>query len=426
MDTTKDTHTNMELPNGLMCGTGEYTTGFVHGQSSASDKKLGVIALVLFDLRSRKMVGNLKMVGTNGKKFDGIRRHFAEKIEAVYKGMEVNFESFPEDSVENEPKAFLKALDTMKKGDFVTIFTPDDTHFEIAKEAIERGLHVLITKPSVKTLAEHHQLIELAKKHNVLVQVEFHKRFDPVYSDARERIRKFGDFSYFNSYMSQPKFQLDTFKAWAGRSSDISYYLNSHHIDIHCWAMQGIAVPTRVVAMASSGIATSQYGCVPGTEDTITLLVHWANLGSGNLGCAVYTASWSTPKADVHSQQRFHYMGHSGEISVDQAHRGYSQAVDSVGFSNLNPLYMKYTPDSRGRFSGQLGYGYRSIEEFVKAVQRVNAGASPAESDVDLPTLNTTLTGTAILEAGRLSLDHGNRGVRVVCSGEIPMELVLE
>ena len=42
---------------------------------------------------------------------------------------------------------------------------------------------------------------------------------------------------YFCSHMTQPKFQLDTFKAWAGKSSDISYYLNSHHIDIHCWAM---------------------------------------------------------------------------------------------------------------------------------------------------------------------------------------------
>lgn len=35
--------------------------------------------------------------------------------------------------------------------------------------------------------------------------------------------------------MAQPKVQLDTFKAWAGLSSDINYYLNSHHIDIHNW-----------------------------------------------------------------------------------------------------------------------------------------------------------------------------------------------
>ena len=76
------------------------------------------------------------------------------------------------------------------------------------------------------------------------VQIEVHKRWDPMYSDARDRIQSLGPFSYMNAFMSQPKFQLETFKAWAGKSSDISYYLNSHHVDytevrivlIHCKA----------------------------------------------------------------------------------------------------------------------------------------------------------------------------------------------
>jgi hypothetical protein len=41
--------------------------------------------------------------------------------------------------------------------------------------------------------------------------------------------------STHGSYMSQPKFQLETFKSWAGIDSDISYYLNSHHIDVRSW-----------------------------------------------------------------------------------------------------------------------------------------------------------------------------------------------
>ena len=59
-----------------------------------------------------------------------------------------------------------------------------------------------------------------------------HKRFDPAYNDARARAQKLGDFNFYSSYMSQPKFQLETFKSWAGIDSDISYYLNSHHIDV--------------------------------------------------------------------------------------------------------------------------------------------------------------------------------------------------
>lgn len=61
-----------------------------------------------------------------------------------------------------------------------------------------------------------------ARSHNVLVYIEPHKRFDPAYADARERSKSLGEFSYFYSYMSQPKPQLATFKAWAGKDNDIS------------------------------------------------------------------------------------------------------------------------------------------------------------------------------------------------------------
>lgn len=181
---------------------------------------------------------------------------------------------------------------------------------------------------------------------------------------------KLGDFSFFQSFMSQPKFQLETFKAWAGVSSDISYYLNSHHIDVHCWGMQGKAYPTTVTASASTGVAHAEpYNCPAGTEDTITLMTNWINKGSGNSGTAIYTAGWSSPKADVHSQQRFHYLGTEGEINADQAHRGYHVCTHTDGYNSVNPLYMAYMPGTDGNFAGHHGYGYKSIETFVKSAQ---------------------------------------------------------
>jgi hypothetical protein len=54
-------------------GTGEYTTGFVGGGASTSDKKVGVVGLTLFDLRRRGKVGKLGMVGVSGDKFPAIR-----------------------------------------------------------------------------------------------------------------------------------------------------------------------------------------------------------------------------------------------------------------------------------------------------------------------------------------------------------------
>jgi len=228
----------MKKPNVLMIGTGEYTTGVVGAQGGKSDKGAGVIALTLFDLRKRGLVDQLHMVGTNGTKFPQIRDHMQKMIGDVYKGLDLGFQSYPADNVQNNPNAYVDALGQMEKGDVVTVFTPDDTHFPIAAEAVKRGCHVLMAKPLVKTVKEHQDLQQLAEEHNVLVAIDVHKRWDPIYIDARDRIRGMGDFSYYHSYMSQPKSQLGTFAGWAGKSSDISYYLNSHHIDFHCWSVR--------------------------------------------------------------------------------------------------------------------------------------------------------------------------------------------
>jgi D-galacturonate reductase len=388
-----------------MVGTGEYTTGYVHNGASGSDKSAGVVALSLFDMRRRGKVGRLMMAGTNGSKFPGIRKHLHNYIARVYKDLDVTFESFPVDAIRSDPKAYLAAMNRLQPGDIVTVFTPDDTHFEIAMQAVERGLHVLIAKPIVKTLDEHITLAEAAGRSGVLVAMEVHKRWDPIYADARDRIRELGEFSFFQSFMSQPKYQLETFRSWAGKSSDISYYLNAHHIDFNVWSIGHVARPISVTALASCGVARSQ-GI--DAEDTITLGVQWENIPSGSLASAFYTASWNAPKSDVHSQQRFYYLGHKGEVQIDQAHRGYSLATDAAGFCSPNPLFMKYTPDAQGYFSGQSGYGYRSIEAFVDAVAQVRLGvATPADFRGGLATVEDTVLVTAILEAGRRSLDSG-------------------
>ncbi|CRJ83525.1 hypothetical protein D7B24_007848 [Verticillium nonalfalfae] len=397
--------------NVLMIGTGEYTTGFVGGGASGSDKKVGVIGLSLFDLRRRGKVNNLSMAGTNGTKFPAIREHLDKNISKVYNNLDISFDSYPANDVK-DAESYKVAIDALKPGDAITIFTPDTTHFPIALYAIERGIHVLVTKPAVKLLEHHQQLIKAAEEKGVYVFVEHHKRFDPAYSDARHKAQSLGDFNYFYSYMSQPKSQLETFKAWAGVDSDISYYLNSHHIDI-CDSMvtqQGY-LPVKVSASASKGVATD-LGCDPATEDTISLIVQWARKDDpSKRATGVYTASWTAPqRAGVHSNQYFHYLAQNGEIRIDQAKRGYDVADDSLGqLMWYNPFYMRYAPDEDGNFNGQTGYGYISIEKFVDGCRQVNSGALKPEdlNKKGLPTLRNTIATTAILEAGRRSIDEG-------------------
>jgi D-galacturonate reductase len=69
---------------------------------------------------------------------------------------------------------------------------------------------------------------------------------------------------------------------------------------------------------------------------------------------------------------------------------------------------MKYAPDENGNFAGQSGYGYVSFEKFVDAVTNLKEGKVTLDDldSKDLPTLKNTLGTTAILEAGRRSLDE--------------------
>jgi D-galacturonate reductase len=400
--------------NVLMVGTGEYTTGYVGGTAADSDKGAGVVALTMFDLRRRGKVNRVAMCGVNGKKFPGIRQHMKRNIEQVYKDMDITCDTFPSDE-EVSPTSYLKAIETFQPGDVAVIFTPDDTHFDIALSCIQKGMHVMVTKPIVQTLEHHKLLAQAAKEKNVLVVVEVHKRLDPFYADARDRARSsLGNFQYMYAYMSQPKHQLETFKAWAGKSSDISYYLNSHHVDFSEWTLAGIARPIRVTATSSTGVAKAKG---MDTEDSITLTVQWQNYNDKTLGCGVYTSSWVAPKSDVHSQQRFFYMGTKGEVNVDQAHRGCTVSQDDKPFASVNPLFMKYTP-TNGYFSGQNGYGVRSFENFMDACQAINNGdKSPNDfNDGSIATVHTTFQGTAILEAGRMSLDADGQ----------PMDLIYE
>ena len=97
---------------------------------------------------------------------------------------------------------------------------------------------------------------------------------------------------------------------------------------------------------------------------------------------------------------------------------------------NQNPLFMKYTPRN-GRFVGQDGYGYKSFELFVRAASQVNQGFAVPEDFEGFGPLNVeglagiggTLQVTAILEAGRRSLDRGSVPVAILYEKEeFPLE----
>ena len=85
------------LSNVLMIGVGEYTTGFVNGAPSNSDKAAGIIALTVFDLRRRGLTGpHIGLCGVSGTKLPQIRAHMTKYIGDRYK-MSTECTTFPAD-----------------------------------------------------------------------------------------------------------------------------------------------------------------------------------------------------------------------------------------------------------------------------------------------------------------------------------------
>lgn len=108
-------------------------------------------------------------------------RMFAEIGSAELVGVfDVNSDHMRSIAGELNTKTFLSADDLLQNVEAVSIATPTNTHFEIARKAIERGVHVFIEKPITKTTAEAESLLQTARRHHVKIQVGHIERFNPA------------------------------------------------------------------------------------------------------------------------------------------------------------------------------------------------------------------------------------------------------
>lgn len=119
--------------------------------------------------------------------------------------------------------------------ELVVINTPNNTHFDYAKLALEANKHVLIEKPATTTPEEFESLLALAEKVNRNVFVYQNRRWSSDITAAREIISsgKIGAIVEmhlrFDRY--RPTIGPKTFKETPIPSSGIWYDLGSHLID---------------------------------------------------------------------------------------------------------------------------------------------------------------------------------------------------
>jgi predicted dehydrogenase len=109
--------------------------------------------------------------------------------------------------------------------DAVAVVTPVATHFQIAKEALAAGKHVLIEKPLTATVREAEELIGLAEKNRRVLMVDH----TFVYTGAVRKMKEIltsgdlGDLLYFDSVrINLGLFQRDINVLWDLAPHDLS------------------------------------------------------------------------------------------------------------------------------------------------------------------------------------------------------------
>jgi predicted dehydrogenase len=118
--------------------------------------------------------------------------------------------------------AFMDYNDLLSKVDCVSIAATTNQHFEIAKTCLENQIHVLIEKPITETLEQAKELITLAKKNNLKLQVGHLERFN----SARLAL---------DEYLTKPRFiESHRLAPFNPRGTDVNVVLDLmiHDIDI--------------------------------------------------------------------------------------------------------------------------------------------------------------------------------------------------
>jgi len=131
-----------------------------------------------------------------------------------------------------------RSLDAMLAGaslDLIVLATPSSTHFEVARQVIEAGKHVLVDKPMAVHSAEIAELIELAAQRNVLL-IPFHnRRWDGDFLTVRKLLRdgELGRLVHMESRMNRwnPGATRRPWKNDAALGGGVLHDLGTHLVD---------------------------------------------------------------------------------------------------------------------------------------------------------------------------------------------------
>lgn len=201
-----------------------------------------------------------------------------------------------------------------EKLDAVHICTPNNTHYEMAMYAMERGLSVMLEKPFTMTVEEARSLCAYAKEHGIVTGVNHAMRMNPQVQQMKAMVRsgEVGDiYAVTGSYL-QDWLLLESDWSWrldpklSGKTRAFSD-IGTHWIDMvedilgqratELLAEFGIMHKTRkkpkkeVATFSGMALRPEDYENVPvETEDWCSILFRFENGAIGSVNVSQVTA----------------------------------------------------------------------------------------------------------------------------------------
>lgn len=289
---------------------------------------------------------------------------------------------------------YLDYNEMMEKADIdgVTVVTPDHLHKPIVLAAAAHGKHVLVEKPLDVTVEGCQEMISAAKKADILLQVDFHKRYDPEHIAMERRVSsgELGTMLY-GSVCMEDRIEVPTewLSRWAPSSSP-AWFLGVHFYDLVRWIIKSNG--KTVFARGRKEILKNEHNL--DTYDSVSAMVEFEN------GAVVsFDTSWILPKSfEAIVNQEIRLVGTKGVWEIDSQYRGSRSCVEGEGMRTYNNNFLRQAVDKRGR-TIYKGYGLESIEDFAYNVQAVKDGATVASLEGSYPSGEDGLEVTKIAAA---------------------------
>ena len=185
-------------------------------------------------------------------------------------------------------QSFSDINQLLKAVDVVDIVTPTHTHFELAKKALQNGLHVFLEKPITTTVEQANELVSLAKSKGLLGMVGQVERFNPAFIAA-------------HSYINEPKFiESHRLAEFNPRGTDVSVILDLmiHDID----AILSV-VKSKVVNVHANGVSV-----ISQTPDIANARLQFEN------GCV---ANLTASRISLKTMRKSRFFQKDAYVSVD-------------------------------------------------------------------------------------------------------------